>query len=208
MPPSPHPLASSGALTDTLSPPRISPLGASFWGASRELFDQLIPERDARILMLGCGNSTLSPSMHDAGYRNIVNIDYSSNLITRLSSRYPDQTYLEMDITQLRQPANLTTLGGASSFDIALDKGTMDALMAEGKGSSVWSPSPTVVANVREMLKGVDALLKPGGRMIYITFGQPHFRKPWLEEVQGWHVTVSTLGDMFHYFVYVCTKTE
>ncbi|GAC95939.1 hypothetical protein PHSY_003517 [Pseudozyma hubeiensis SY62] len=174
----------------------------------KALFDELIPSRTARILMLGCGNSTLSPSMHTAGYTNIVNIDYSLTLITRLSTRYPDQTYLEMDITQLTTPSNLLTLDGEASFDVAIDKGTMDALMAEGKGSSVWNPSEKVVKDVRDMLQGVDKVLKKGAKLIYITFGQPHFRQKWLEEVDGWEVETRTLGDMFHYFVYIVTKTK
>ena len=106
--------------------------------------------------MLGCGNSTLSPSMHLAGYQSIINIDYSSTLISRLTTRFPDQVYLTMDIRELTHPDNLSLLGGEESFDVALDKGTMDALMAEGKGSSVWSPSEKVVSDVRSMLRGVD----------------------------------------------------
>lgn len=111
-----------------------------------------------------------------------------------------------MDITQLTHPENLSLLGGEASFDIALDKGTMDALMAEGKGSSVWNPSEKVLKNVRDMLNGVDKILKVGGKMVYITFGQPHFRQKYLQDVQGWKVEVRTLGNMFHYFVYIATK--
>ena len=172
----------------------------------RSLFDELIPDRSARILMLGCGNSTLSPSMHSAGYTSIVNIDYSSTLISRMNARYPDQQWLTVDITELTHPKNLSLLGGKQSFDVALDKGTMDALMAEGKGSSPWNPSEKVVQDVESMLRGVDGLLKEGGSMIYITFGQPHFRRKYLEAVEGWNVETRALGDMFHYFVYVATK--
>lgn len=172
----------------------------------RPLFDELLPDRSARILMLGCGNSTLSPSMHAAGYTKITNIDYSSNLIASLTRRYPEQCWVEMDITQLHLASNIAALGGEHSFDVALDKGTMDALMAEGKGSSVWNPSQKVLDDVRTMLKGVDGLLKEGGKLVYITFGQPHFRKKYLEEVDGWSVEVRTVGEMFHYFVYVATK--
>lgn len=172
----------------------------------RPLFDELIPLRTSRILMLGCGNSTLSPSMHDVGYTEIVNIDYSSTLINKMSSRYPDQKWLTMDIAELNQTQNIEALGGQGSFDIALDKGTMDALMAEGKGSSPWNPGEKVVQDVESMLKGVDGLLKEGAKMIYITFGQPHFRRKYLEAIEGWTVETRTLGDMFHYFVYVATK--
>lgn len=41
----------------------------------REHLAPLIPNKDARILMLGCGNSTLSRDMYDDGYHNILNID-------------------------------------------------------------------------------------------------------------------------------------
>ncbi len=71
---------------------------------------------------------------------------------------------------------------------------------------SVWNPSEKVVHDVTSMLKGVDGILKEGGKMIYITFGQPHFRKKYLEAVEGWEVETRTLGDMFHYFVYIATK--
>jgi hypothetical protein len=33
--------------------------------------------KETRILMLGCGNSTLGEEMYDAGYHGIVNIDVS-----------------------------------------------------------------------------------------------------------------------------------
>jgi hypothetical protein len=63
------------------------------------LLHPLLPDKNARILMLGCGNSTLSEDvrryytlpnrsssnlpriiaqMYDDGYKNIVNIDVSS----------------------------------------------------------------------------------------------------------------------------------
>lgn len=46
----------------------------------------LIPNKDARILMLGCGNSTLSRDMYDDGYHNILNIDV--NEAFRISKFY------------------------------------------------------------------------------------------------------------------------
>lgn len=41
----------------------------------RELLVELIPNKDSRILMLGCGNSTLSGDMYNDGFTNITNID-------------------------------------------------------------------------------------------------------------------------------------
>ena len=42
------------------------------------LLEPFLPKGKAtRILMLGCGNSTLGEEMYDAGYHDIVNIDVS-----------------------------------------------------------------------------------------------------------------------------------
>lgn len=45
------------------------------------IFDELTADaggKEARILMLGCGNSRLGEVMYDAGWKNIVNIDVSA----------------------------------------------------------------------------------------------------------------------------------
>lgn len=111
-----------------------------------------------------------------------------------------------------------------SSFDVALDKGTMDAMMT-AKGS-VWDPPAQVVEDcTREidevvryvfhlsfsmfnclvlmwMLMPRRVLRKPQGAFIYITFGQPHFRRRFLTR-EGWDLEVRELGDTFHYYVYI-----
>ncbi len=89
------------------------------------------------------------------------------------------------------------------SFDVAIDKGTMDALMCE-KGD-VWDPSPQLVEDVKKEVDEVNRILnKKHGRFIYITFGQPHFRQRHLIR-SNWDITVEKIGDAFHYFVYVMT---
>ncbi|KAF7977713.1 hypothetical protein HWV62_2986 [Athelia sp. TMB] len=81
-------------------------------------------------------------SMYDQGWKNIVNIDYSSALIAQMKDKHsasrPEMEWHEMDIRKLTFEDD--------SFDVALDKGTMDALMT-GKGD-VWDPSEEVVNNV------------------------------------------------------------
>ena len=51
----------------------------------------------------------------------------------------------------------------------------------------------------------VIRVLKPGGIFLYITWGQPHFRKRLLERKE-WDVSVVTIDDGvgFGYFMYVC----
>ena len=46
------------------------------------------------------------------------------------------------------------------------------------------------------------SVLKPGGVFIYLTFGQPHFRRRYLDR-PGTALEIRKLGDAFHYFLYI-----
>ncbi|KAF7309177.1 Methyltransf-25 domain-containing protein [Mycena kentingensis (nom. inval.)] len=160
------------------------------------LLQELIPSKDARILMLGCGNSTLSQDMYDDGYRNIVNVDYSSVVIEQMRSRNaekrPDMEWIEMDVRDLKFPD--------ASFDVAVDKGTMDAMMT-AKGD-VWDPPQRVLDDCNaEVDETIRVLKKPFGVFIYLTFGQPHFRRRYLTRPET-KLEVKELGDAFHYYLY------
>ena len=76
--------------------------------------------------MLGCGNSELSEQMYDAGYTKITNIDISSVVIEQMAERSrlsrPEMKFLVGDVTDLHMYAD-------SSFDILIDKSTIDALL-------------------------------------------------------------------------------
>nr|XP_033331723.1 eEF1A lysine and N-terminal methyltransferase homolog isoform X2 [Megalopta genalis] len=81
------------------------------------------------ILIVGCGNSTLSMCLYDAGYRNITNIDISHIVIKQMhdinASVRPNLIYEQMDATQMTYPDD--------TFSVILDKGTLDALMPDTK---------------------------------------------------------------------------
>jgi len=151
----------------------------------------------SRILMLGCGNSTLSEEMYDAGYTKITNIDFSSILIEKMSAKHaekrPDMKWFEMDVRSLAFEPD--------SFDVIIDKGTMDAMMT-AKGD-VWNPAPEVIENCTKEIDEVVRVLRPGsGVFLYLTFGQPHFRRRYLLR-DGTSLQVKELGEAFHYYLYV-----
>ncbi|KAF9971136.1 hypothetical protein BGZ73_005981 [Actinomortierella ambigua] len=150
------------------------------------LLSQHIPDKNARILMLGCGNSTLSEDMYDDGYKNIVNIDYSKVVIDKMAQKCADRVgmeWIEMDIRNLKFDDD--------SFDIVIDKGTMDALMCDR--GDVWNPHEELIKTVAMEVDEVVRVLKSGGKFLYITFGQPHFRKRHLER-PCWSIKIDTLG--------------
>ncbi|KAI0333851.1 S-adenosyl-L-methionine-dependent methyltransferase [Cubamyces sp. BRFM 1775] len=161
-----------------------------------EIIRELIPDKSSRVLMLGCGNSTLSQDMYDDGYKNIVNTDYSGILIEKMRHKHaesrPEMEWHEMDIRDLKFEDG--------TFDVAIDKGTMDAMMTAK--ADVWDPPEEVVQNCNREVDEVLRVLRKGGIFIYLTFGQPHFRRRYLDR-PGTTLEIRKLGEAFHYYLYI-----
>ena len=93
------------------------------WASLREIIVDLIP-KDAKIIILGCGNAEFSEDMYDEGYENIVNVDISPVVIDQMSKRNKERPNMQweiMDVTDMKYENE--------SFDIAIDKSTIDALL-------------------------------------------------------------------------------
>lgn len=174
-----------------------------------------------RILVIGCGNSRFSSDLYDAGYTNIVNIDYSPTVIERMktsNSTRIGMTWIAMDMTVLDFPIH--------SFDVVLDKAAMDAIMVDE--GSVWDPESAVIDMAHKMCCQIGKVLVPTGIYIQISFSQPHFRTKYLmgnwisgslenpyeavvghSSVYGWTLgfsTITSLNGTFDNFCYVMTK--
>ncbi|XP_033894267.2 EEF1A lysine methyltransferase 4-like [Acipenser ruthenus] len=168
-----------------------------WFGNFKHILELHVRKQDG-ILVLCCGNSSMSSDMHSCGFTSITNIDYSAVCIKAMAARHrgcPGMDWRQMD-------ARLLTFA-EGSFDVVLEKETLNAMMVEEK--EPWRVSPETGETVRQ----VSRVLKPGGRFISITFAQPHFRKQrhaW--EEFGWSVRHDAYGSGFHYFLYVMIKGE
>lgn len=154
------------------------------------------------VLELGCGNSQLSEELYKDGIAKITCIDLSAVAVENkkkqlLSKGFKDIKVLEADMLDL--PFS------DESFDAVIEKGTMEVLFVDS--GDPWNPRPATVTKVMQMLKGVHRVLKPDGVFISISFGQPHFRRPFFDAPEfTWSLEWNTFGDGFHYFVYVLKK--
>ena len=135
--------------------------------------------KEAQILLVGVGNSTFSADLYDAGFTNLVNVDYSSVVIEKMIKQHekerPNMKWLCMDMT------NLQFDEGDELFDIIIDKAAMDAIMVnEG---DIWDPADEVIISADKCCKCNNRVLKEKGLYLMISFMQPHFRTKYLSGV-------------------------
>uniref|UniRef100_A0A7S0BHK7 Methyltransferase domain-containing protein n=1 Tax=Rhodosorus marinus TaxID=101924 RepID=A0A7S0BHK7_9RHOD len=134
-----------------------------------------------RILIVGCGNSEFSFQLYEAGFRNITSIDYSDVVISKMKEQYQQTPELTWTIADVRE---LSESFDAASFDVVIDKATMDALVVDQ--GSPWIPSQPAIDDVFKMCKEMIFVLRPGGMFIQITFQELLFRRRFLE---GYHIS-------------------
>ena len=100
---------------------------------------------DARLLIVGCGTSTLSENLYASGFHNIVNVDIDAKQIELMRSVHadkPNMSWIVADLCDAR-----LALPNDGSFDVAIDKGTLDALLCTDQASEAPRPRfPTPIS--------------------------------------------------------------
>jgi len=172
------------------------------WLGDYNVFKELIHKhvsKSERILMVGCGNSQLSEQMFKDGYENIISTDISEVCIANQKRAFPHLTWQVADIMHLKDFND-------DSFDVVIEKATLDALLVGEK--SPWHPSDEAQQTIDACLTEISRVIKPkNGRFLSLTFAQPHFRTPFYSKPKYlWCVDYQTFGTGFHYFCYVMTK--
>lgn len=143
--------------------------------------------------------------MSKEGFNNIDNIDYSDTVIDKLIAKNNDISdssqlrFVCMDMYDLQYDEG--------TFDVVIDKATMDAVMTMNKDP--WNPSEETKEKAKKVLDNVVRVLKKDGLFIQISFEQPHFRKKFLmtEELEKiWTYKLEKIQKGFEYFMYILTK--
>lgn len=166
-----------------------------------KVYDCMHPSK-CRVLILGCGNSSLGANMFEAGWRGgMTQLDYSSVVIDQMKKRYNDQYYQHLFFGPHAAAANLNIDNNnnkskqvpkmdflcldvtqtplpfdGGSFDLIICKGLFDALLC----------SANSVFNVRRFVKDCLRLLNDnGGALMICTYGNPDNRVVFLEDEEG-----------------------
>ncbi|XP_042377490.1 EEF1A lysine methyltransferase 4-like isoform X2 [Zingiber officinale] len=129
------------------------------------------------VLEIGCGNSRLCEELRKDGVADMTCVDISPVAVERMRSRFRDKGLEGIKVVQ----ADMLDLPfGSESFDIVIEKGTMDVLFVNS--GDPWNPHPE-------------------------TINKPHFRRPLFERAGfTWSVEWKTFGEGFHYFFYILKK--
>ncbi|XP_044531580.1 EEF1A lysine methyltransferase 4 [Gracilinanus agilis] len=167
--------------------------------AFRDLLEPELQPED-RILVLGCGNSALSYELWRGGFPNVISVDYSPVVVAAMRDRYahvPTLCWETMDARALGFPN--------STFDVVLEKGTLDALLAGERDP--WTVSAEGTQTVKEVLSEVSRVLTPQGRFISLTAAAPHFRaQHYAQPDYGWSLRHASYGSGFHFHFYLMHK--
>ncbi|CAM6095579.1 unnamed protein product [Calypogeia fissa] len=155
-----------------------------------------------RVLEVGCGNSQMGEEIYKDGFTQMTRTDLSPVVIDLVQKRSAGQgcegiQYKVADMLDLPFDDN--------SFDIVIEKGTVDCLFVNS--GDPWKPKAGVAQRVKRVLEEIHRVLTPTGMFISIAFGQPHFRRPFFEaEGLTWSMKWETFGESFHYFFYTLRK--
>ncbi|KAK0278437.1 hypothetical protein LTR35_009176 [Friedmanniomyces endolithicus] len=163
------------------------------------LFNVRIPQDQPTILHLGAGDSDVPQHLLERGYRDQLCVDFSPAVVGLMKAKQLDGiTWRQADV---RDMPSITS----GSVDVAFDKGTLDAMIH----GSPWDPPDEVKQNASRYMREVARVLKHDGVFLYITFRQPHFVKPLLNQDELWDLTFEVLREgesSFDYYAFSMRK--
>lgn len=148
----------------------------------------------------------LSEELYENQVKNITNIDISEVCVNHMKAKHEDKQEMQW------QKMNVTSLEFADgTFDVVLDKGTMDSILC-GEGST---------KHCSKMMSEISRVLKPGGTYVAISYGQPDYRLNYFDKPEyNWNIlpaqsvpkpTVTASEDQdpanVHY-LYIMTKSS
>ncbi|KAJ9455349.1 Methyltransferase-like protein 13 [Diplonema papillatum] len=164
----------------------------------------------SRVMVAGCGNSTLCEDLYDnAGFTNVVGVDFSTTVVQAMRDRVGRRegvSYIAEDLRSLPFPPG--------TFDCIIDKATLDSCLCGTDSSAAQRSGGRVIAEVVRMLK-------PGGVFLSLSHSARQERQLYTAPHLPWQVTVDTVpkdygtgslpeeqvvDDHPHYFLYACTK--
>ncbi|CAK4079813.1 unnamed protein product [Aphanomyces euteiches] len=140
-------------------------------------------DKSEKILVLGCGTSSLPNDLVKAGYDKITCVDFSGAAIRSMTSRLPTNSpiqYFQMDVRDMHAFSDHT-------FDLIIDKGVLDCVVCDVSNA----------VGATRMMDEVRRLLQPSGSFFVFSTGTLSNRAPYLKS-SYWQMTQVALGQPVH----------
>ncbi|CAE7669039.1 unnamed protein product [Symbiodinium necroappetens] len=172
----------------TYADPR-SASGKDWYGSWRDFRRDVAGSKlrkNDEILVIGCGNSALPADLAKQGFKHVTAADYSQKAIELQKRRFPKLKWVLADARNMPEFRD-------KSFDIVIEKALMD-------GEGAYRQWPL-------MFMEISRVLRPGGRFISISLGQPEeldTEEFFNNSTYGWDVRYKLSYD--DYYVYTMTK--
>ncbi|CAG2103136.1 unnamed protein product [Medioppia subpectinata] len=176
----------------------------------RPLFARYVKPKDS-LLVIGCGNSSLSADLYDMGFTDNTSVDISEVVVQQMNQKYnsrderPGLDFQCMDVFDMKFEKN--------RFNVVIDKGTLDAIASDKQSSD----------NICKMFEQIDSVLKPFGRYLCVSLLESHILKllmNWFHKNGNWLLRIERIEsaeDMTRFqstedslvlpvFAIICTK--
>jgi ubiquinone/menaquinone biosynthesis C-methylase UbiE len=167
------------------------------WERLKPLLMPLLDECQT-CLHVGCGTSSVGADLLTAGIERVVNVDFCEIVIESMKKKYSFEPKLEWQIVDVIQPTGFKD----RTFDVIIDKATMDAQLCSDVASS----------NIYEMFHEMSRILKPRGYFIVISSGVDEIRRFFFEiETFDWRLCETMKIEKIpvrgtFYYVYIAQK--
>ncbi|OIW29197.1 hypothetical protein CONLIGDRAFT_578215 [Coniochaeta ligniaria NRRL 30616] len=168
----------------------------------RNLFDNpgTRPEDNPLILHLGSGDSVVPVHLAEKGYRRQLCTDFSTVVVKAMTERHHQYAGIEWRVLDVRDMVGIAD----KSVDVAFEKSMLDVMIY----GSPWNPPDEVKENARRYMNEVHRVLADSGVFFVVTFRQPHFFQPLLNQDDLWEIDMQTISEKgcFDTFGYVLRK--
>lgn len=151
------------------------------------------PNKNHRILIVGCGRSSAVEVLYDAGFRDITAIDISPTIIGKMQKKYADYTGVQFHCMDAREMMTLSD----NTYTLVIDKAFTDSLMCMSDFNSAAKDAFSEIFRVMQM----------EGIFFSVSHCLPLARVPYLRLIR-WALDMAKMTEGEKLTLFVLTKTE
>ena len=149
--------------------------------------------RRHKTLLIGIGKSNMVEHMVSKGFNDMICVDVSSYIISKMKTKYAMYTGIEFLCLDVRDMSYFND----NTFSLVIDKGCMDSIFC----------CTNFMEESTQMFKEMLRIMKPQAQFLSISHASPASRVPYLRTVR-WAVETCAIPEGEHLNLFFMTKTD